>query len=290
MSAQPAAAPQAPQTGSAEVVDEVAEATPKDAGERNGRPDDKYKKEIDAILDAHEAKMARLAKAKGDSVRAQPQPEPEGLRPGESWDEIYKSQPPEVQRAMAEMRRAMTQKSQELAKERRVLETQRKALSDSGLLGQLAKESGAMPEEFDPLNPEHILLAIEAKVANRLKEVLEPLHKQSQQQDAVARFEAFKSEHPDLVSDPAIKNGVAELLKADQNISLVNAYWVVKGRVLAAKEAKMVEREAIRKRAAEHAVGLLEKGSNPGKPVVTKAQSKGLSGWEIYQRLKAAKK
>lgn len=242
-----------------------------------------HKEKINSLLDAYEKKQAELAKQKA----AQPEPEPEGLRDGESWDSVYASQPPEVQRAMAEMRKMMTKKTQELALERKRLEAQHRAFAESGLIDQLAKDAAAGPQDFDPFNPEHVKAAIEAKVAARLKEVLEPISHQHQRNEQVAKYEGFKSEHPDLMDNPDIKAGVIAALKSDKNLGLEAAYWMVKGKMLSAKEQALKERKVVEQRAAKRAALITDKGTKPGTPVVDSKDFKGMSAADIYEALKS---
>lgn len=265
--------------------DEVAAATPDGAGNRNPQTSDKYKAEVNNLLDAYERKQARLAEERAK----QAPPEEQGLLEGESWDSIYSKQPPEVQRAMAEMRKMMTKKTQELSAERKKLEAQNKAFLDSGLLDQLRRDSEAGPQEFDPFNPDHVAAAIEAKVAKRLREVLEPLSQQHQMAEQVTRYESFKAEHPDLLTDPEIKSGVATMLKADKNISLEAAYWAVKGKTLSAKQKVQDDRRDLERRAAKRAALVADKGVKPGTPVINSPELKNMSAIDIYNTLKAAR-
>jgi len=267
------------------VRDEVAAATPDNAGHRNPQSGDKYKAEVNNLLDAYEKKQARIAAEKAK----QPKQEEQGLLEGESWDSIYSSQPPEVQRAMAEMRKAFTKKTQELSQERKRLEAQNNALTKSGLIEQLAAEADRAPADFDPFNPEHVAAAIEAKVAKRLKEVLEPLSQQHEHTERVAKYESFKSEHPDLLTDPAVKAGVSAALKADQNISLEAAYWQVKGKLLYAEKQVAQERKDLERRAARRAAGVVDRGVKPGTPVINSPDLRSMSAVDIYNTLKAAR-
>jgi hypothetical protein len=264
--------------------DLVAEATPENAGRRNPETTNKHKAEVNALLDAYEKKQAQRAR----EAASKPEPEPEGMREGESWDSVYASQPPEVQRAMAEMRKAMTRKTQDLSRERKALEAQQQALANSGLLDSLAKQAGQMPQDFDPFNPEHIQAAIDAKVAQRLKEVLEPINTQHKQREAVTRYESFKADHPDLVSDPGVKSGVFAALQADKSLSLEAAYWMVKGKKLDTQTKEQAAKEEIRKRALKQAAVIGGTGGKPGRQVV-EPDLKGRSAWDIYQTLKNAR-
>lgn len=270
-----------------EAKDEVAAATPPDAGRRNPRTE-KYKQEVNDLLTAYEQKQARLAAERREAAERAPKPEPEGLREGESWDDIYSKQTPEAQRAMAEMRKAFTRKTQELAAERRRIEAQNRALMDSGIVDQLAAEAGKVPDDFDPFNPEHLQQVIESKVAARLKQVLEPLHKQHQQHESRARYENFKAEHPDLVNDSAIKQGVYAALQKDPTLKLEAAYWMVKGKALAAKQREDADRAEVRRRAHQRAAQVTSRGSRPGKQVLTAEMTDG-NAWDIYNRLLKAR-
>jgi len=268
-------------------VDEVAAATPPDAGRRNPKTD-KYKQEVNDLLTAYETKQARLATERREAAARVPKPEPEGLLEGESWDGIYAKQVPEVQRAMGELRRTFTQKTQELAAERRKVEAQNKALMESGIVDQLAADAGKVPDDFDPFNPEHLQQVIEAKVASRLKQVLEPLHKQNQQHEARAKYENFKEQHPDLVNDDAIKSGVYAALQSDPSLKLESAYWMVKGKALAQQQRENKDRADVRRRAHQRAAQVTGRGTRPGKQVLT-AEMRDGNAWQIYNRLLKAR-
>lgn len=281
----PAADTAAPQAPEAAVIDEVAAATPDNAGNRSPKGN-KHKDEVTALLDAYEAKQARLSQER----KAAPAPEapPEGLRDGESWDSVYAAQPPEAQRAMAELRKTFTQKTQELSRERKKVEAQNKALMDSGLMDSLDESAAGAPQDFDPFNPAHIQSLIEAKVAARLKEVLEPMHKTHQKQEAVNKYSAFREANPDIISDPAIKTGVYKALQADPSLKLESAYWMVKGKALQAKQQLDADRAVVRDRARLRAAKLTDHGRRPGQQMLS-PDLKDQSAWEIYETLKASR-
>ncbi len=268
----------------APAPDEVAAVMPENAGNRNPQGD-KYKQEVASLLDAYEAKQARVSAEREAERQAKP-PEPEGLREGESWDAIYKDQSPEVQRAMAEVRKMVTRKTQEVAAEKRKLEAQNKALLESGLINELSQQAGQMPEDFDPFNPDHLSQVIEAKVAARLKQVLEPLHQQHQQHEASARYQTFREQHPDLVENPEIKTGVYKALQADPTLKLEAAYWMVKGKTYDQQKRADEEQRAVRRRAAQRAAQVPAAGRRPGNQVLDH-DLKDLPAWAIYERLKA---
>ena len=285
----PVAAPAdtAPAESTPAPVDAVAAATPENAGNRSPMPN-KYKREVENLLQAYEKKQARLADERAEAERNAPKPEPQGLLEGESWDSVYAAQPPEAQRAMAELRKAFTKKTQELAAEKRKIEAQNKAFTDSGMLDDLRAQAGKTPEDFDPFNADHIQQLIEAKVAARLQQVLEPLHQKNQQHAARAKLETFKEANPDLMGDPTIKSSVVAALRANPNLSLENAYWAVKGRIAAEEKKQQASRREVRQRAAKRAASVPSQGRRPGRQVADPAL-KDKKGWEIYEALKAGR-
>jgi hypothetical protein len=273
-------------TAAPENPDAVEAATPEDAG-RRGAEQDKYRQEVSNLLDAYEQRTAEQARAARQAKEAaKPVEEPQGLLEGESWDSIYANQPEDVQRAMSSLRASFTRKTQELANERRLLKAQNEAFRNSGIIDDLQKAVANAPEEFDPFNAEHVQAAIDARVALRLKEVLDPLQKSHQQHEAQARYETFKEQHPDLVSDDTIKQGVYKALQSDPNLKLQDAYWRVKGQMLAEKERQESERRTVRRRAAQRAAKLTGEGRRPGVEVVDD-DLRGKDAWTIYQALKS---
>jgi len=255
-------------------------AAPKDKGATlTGEP--AWKKQINDLVE-------RAEKARADKeAKAPPPPEPEGLKEGESWDSIYASQPPEVQRAMAEMRKMVTRKTQELAAEKKAIEAQRKAL----VAPEIAKalEAPAVAGEVDPFDPKSLSAHIEAEVKRRLAEVLEPVRKQSQQAEAQQRYESFMAEHPDLSADKALRTEVAALLKQNAALDLSTAYYAVKGRRSRAAEAEAAKRVALESRAAQRAALNVSTGPRVAGGRVEPSIDPKASAWEIYQTLAKAR-
>lgn len=255
-------------------------AAPKDKGATlTGEP--AWKKQINDLVER--AEKARAEK----EAKAAPPPEPEGLKEGESWDSIYASQPPEVQRAMAEMRKMVTRKTQELAAEKKAIEAQRKAL----VAPEIAKalEAPAVAGEVDPFDPKSLSAHIEAEVKRRLAEVLEPVRKQSQQAEAQQRYESFMAEHPDLSADKALRTEVAALLKQNAALDLSTAYYAVKGRRSRAAEAEAAKRVALESRAAQRAALNVSTGPRVAGGRVEPSIDPKASAWEIYQTLAKAR-
>ena len=128
------------------------------------------------------------------------------------------------------------------------------------------------------------------------KQVLEPLHKQNQQHEAqVPGTRTFKEQHPDLTATTrqASKNGVYKALQKPTRRSSSNqAYWMVKGKTLAAQQRDQQERHsaevALHRRAAHSEQPRSPVGAvRPGKQVLTAEirDRKDASAYDIYQRL-----
>jgi malate synthase len=253
-----------------------------DPGAQLEQPDHKAK--VAQLLTDFEDRQVELQQKRAAEQAALPPPAPEGLRDGESWDEIYKDQPENVQRAMASLRAMVTRKTQDLARETRAIKGQRQALVDSGVLESLTTSANAAPEDFDPFNPQHLDKLVEAKVAQRLKEVILPLHQQNEAARNRAGFETFKDSHPDLLADPDVKSGVSKALKADGTLKLQTAYWMVKGQISHAAQKKADGVRVVRDNARRQAATMPGRGRRPqGSASTTAADMQG-SAVDIYMR------
>ncbi len=243
-----------------------------------------WQKDIDAIVtraeQAREKKEQEEAKAKAAEEAA-------GLLEGESWDSVYKSQPPEVQRAMAQLRKDYTKKTQELAAQRKALDAQMKALAANPALEQ-SLAAPAPTGEVDPFDPKSLSAHIEAEVKRRLAEVLAPVREQHNRAEAQARYDTFMAQHPELTANKELRVEVAAALKADPRLTLENAYYAVKGRRAAAAESEAARRAALEQRAVKAAALNVTTGPRLNGRVVPDIDVKA-DAWTIYQQLAKAK-
>jgi len=243
-----------------------------------------WQKDIDAIVtraeQAREKKEQEAAKAKAAEEAA-------GLLEGESWDSVYKGQPPEVQRAMAQLRKDYTKKTQELAAQRKALDAQMKALAANPALEQ-ALATPAPSGEVDPFDPKSLTAHIEAEVKRRLAEVLAPVREQHNRAEAQSRYDTFMAQHPDLSSNKELRVEVAAALKADPRLTLENAYYAVRGRRAATAENEAARRAALEQRAVKAAALNVTTGPRLNGRVVPDIDPKA-DAWTIYQQLAKAK-
>jgi hypothetical protein len=147
-----------------------------------------------------------------------------------SWDQEVAKLPAELQTLAKGLQGMVTRKTQQLADERKALAAERDAWRKS--IGKLATPpAGDALPEVDAWDPASIQARIEAEVSRRLAEALGPVESEYRAAQADMEFDRFTSAHPDLLDDPEIKSGVADLLKRNESIDLETAYWAVKGRM-----------------------------------------------------------
>jgi len=222
-------------------------------------------------------------------------PPPETLREGESWDSIYKSQPPEVQRAMAEMRKMTTQKTQELAAQRKQLEAQAQALQaqqmalqDNAAYKAIKQQAEADVGEFDPYDPQSFERYVQKQVATRLQEILEPMAQQQMKTQAQNKVQSFIAEHPELQSDNDFKAQVRETLLANDNLTLQDAYYIVKGRNASTAAQRQAHEQELFSKAAKQAGLKVGAGNNKGTTIPSNATD--MRAHDLYAHLLAQKK
>ena len=244
---------------------------------------DTYEDRIEGLLKAAEAER------QGKEVEA------EALREGESWNDIYKRQDPEVQRAMQSLRKDYTQKTQEVSKQRKEAKAEmdkalqlQKSLYESDAyknLQELSEESG---EEFDPFDPDSFKKYVEKAVAKRLKDVLEPMYAEQQKVSTRSKLNKFMDEHSELRTDEAFKGEVKEVLLADKNLNLEQAYWIVHGKRSRKESKKSQMADENRKRAARAAGLRIGNGRKAG--MTAPPETKGMKAAEIYDYLLSQQK
>ena len=247
-----------------------------------------------AKSDTYEDRIEGLLKA-AEAERQGKEVEAEALREGESWNDIYKRQDPEVQRAMQSLRKDYTQKTQDVSKQRKDAKAEmdkalqlQKSLYESDAyknLQELSEESG---EEFDPFDPDSFKKYVEKAVAKRLKDVLEPMYAEQQKVSTRSKLNQFMDEHSELRTDEAFKGEVKEALLADKNLNLEQAYWIVHGKRSRKESKKSQMADENRKRAARAAGLRIGNGRKAG--MTAPPETKGMKAAEIYDYLLSQQK
>lgn len=199
---------------------------------------------------------------------------PEGK--GVNYKEVLEALPDDAKTLLGNLRADYTRKTQELAQQRKELEAQMKALTESEFFDKVRERAAAPDVELDPYNTESFNERIEQEVARRLQDMFEPVRVQQETQMRQLKLQEFKMQHPDLED---YKSDIAKELQSNANLSLQDAYYIVKGRTNHNRLSEL-ERENAERKAMMRENGLkigTPKDVNPNKP------PKGMKGFELYQ-------
>jgi hypothetical protein len=199
---------------------------------------------------------------------------------GLSWEEAMRRVPSGVAKLMKGMQSDYTKKTQELAEQRRELQRERESL---------LKVKFEQPEdlgEFDPFNEASITKRIEAEVAKRMQQLLEPMQAEAELLKAEADYNSFLSANPDFKTDNVLRSEVQNLLERNPTLDLETAYWAAKGRQGKGSAAGLdkARREATRQ-AAQIATAPARKGVVPSRP--TERQARAMSNEDILAAAQA---
>ena len=204
---------------------------------------------------------------------------------GLDYNKITSERPDDAQKLLANMRSDYTRKTQELARERKALEAQQAALVNSEFAKNI-KEKAEAEVAFDPFDDASVQAKIEQEVARRMQEMLNPLQKQYELQQNQMELDKFKSANPDLMT---YKKDVAKLLLQNENLSLQQAYFIVKGQKQNEKSRQLEEELSSYKSQAKE-YGLMIGGtSRPSKAPSVPQAVKDQGAYAVYQWLAANK-
>lgn len=204
----------------------------------------------------------------------------EGGHKGINYNKVISDLPDDARALLSNIRADYTRKTQELAEQRRQLEH---------LQNSLLKGAEQLPEvgekvELDPYDTQSFEQRIQQEVAQRLQEMMQPMREEQHRLTKRAQLDKFKAENPDLMD---YKTEIAQMLKSNENISLEDAYHIVKGRALNETNKKLkAELDSRTSRMRE--VGLkLSQGTSVRD--IGKVPKHLKKGHEIYAWLKAQK-
>lgn len=152
-----------------------------------------------------------------------------------SWEEAVKRVPPNVATLMRKMQADYTKKTQELSTQRKELQQERESLLKMKV--EVPTDLG----EYDPFNEGSITKRIEAEVAKRMKELLEPMQQEAELLKAENDYSNFLSENPDFMTNTGLRSEVQSLLEANPALDLTTAYWAAKGKQAKLGKAAPVE-------------------------------------------------
>jgi hypothetical protein len=207
----------------------------------------------------------------------------EGGHKGIDFNRVIKELPDEAQKMLSNIRADYTRKTQELAAERKKLESLRESMLAESFTSQIDEVASGEQVELDPYNTQSFEARIEQEVAKRMQQMLAPVREEQEVMRKRQELQKFKDENPDLME---YKTEIAEMLKAREDISLQDAYFMVKGKHQVKENAKL--KEELEKRTNRmREVGLkMSSGNTRGTQQIPKHLKKG---HEIYAWLQANK-
>jgi len=186
-----------------------------------------------------------------------------------SWEDAIKRADPEIAALMRGMQKDYTKKRQADAEKHRDWMREREVLSNAAdRLAELQSQQADLP--YDPFDPKSVNAMIEATVAARLREVLEPMQQEYQTMQAEDSYKAFLAANPDFQTDTGLRSEVQHLLEGNPALDLETAYAAAKGKKLmkeaeAAKARKAADRKA-RREAALTGTAAARRSTQPGRP------------------------
>lgn len=211
---------------------------------------------------------------------------PEGEFKGVDYNRTINELPEDAKKILANLRSDYTRKTQEIARQQKELEAQRQALLESDAYKNIQQKAQEAPVDADPWDPNAFNTRIEQEVAKRLAEVLKPMQEEYTTQQRRAKLEKFKSENPDLET---YKSEIVEVLKTNDNLSLEQAYYLVKGKTQTEK-LRQAEQELSAYKTAARDYGLkVSVGSVNSGPLKPPASVKR-DAYSIYRWLQANQK
>ncbi len=205
---------------------------------------------------------------------------------GLNYAKVYDTLPEDAKKLVANLRADYTKKTQSIAEQRKQLEADRKALLESGFYDKVKTQAESFTGELDPFNPSSIEAKIQAEVAKRMKELIEPMRQEAELTKRQIALDNFKKENPDLAE---YKTDIAKLLLADKSLSLEKAYWIVKGQKTT-EFARKTEAELAEYKKAARDYGLKVGGANRGKATEIPDHVKSKGAVAIYEWVAAQKK
>ena len=274
-------------TPSSGTVEETVEETIDEVTDETVETDELGEDSVDADADTEsiEEQLMTIDELLGineeDYEEFQEDANHKGMKPLHEW---MKHIPEDVRKHVANIRSSYTQKTQELAEMRRQLDTERAELmrqQDMAVNNPFLKEAEKAlenQEENDLYTAEGMQAEIKRQAAQMLKEMMQPAREEIQMKQRRLQLENFKTENPELMQDE-YRMPVAEMLRARPELTLEDAFYIVKAKVETQK-AKEEREQMSRQRSSRRET--LRKTSN-GKSVTPSGTPKFRDAWEAYQ-------
>lgn len=210
----------------------------------------------------------------------------EGGHTGIDYNQVIADLPEDAKKILANLRSDYTRKTQEIAAQRKSLQTersaweaQRKAMVENRDFHDNLERTVSQDVEFNPYDEATYKAHIEQQVAKRMQEMMRPIQEEHALQTRRGQLAQFKDSHPDLTE---YKVPIYKALRANQHMSLEQAYWMVKGQHMSA-ESDRSQTELARYRKAAQDAGLKVGGTSRARAGGVPDSVKKKGSWAIAQ-------
>jgi len=185
-----------------------------------------------------------------------------GMKPLSSW---INNVPEDVRKHLANIRADYTRKTQELAAMRREVEAaqnQMRLQNENFVNGALAQKVANVDTtaEYDLFDPEGMKAEIQRQASLMLAEMLKPAQEEIQIQQRKVQLEQFKLANPEM-TDPEYRKPMIELLKSRPELSMEDAFYIIKAKVGSSKLQQERDEIAARKQRQRETVMKSSSGS-----------------------------
>lgn len=167
----------------------------------------------------------------------------DGGHKGIDYNRVIGALPDDAKNLLSNIRADYTRKTQDLANQRKELEALQASLIKGAEASKIDEVANSETVELDPYDTQSFETRIQQEVAKRLQEMMQPMRDEQVRMTRRAQLDKFKADNPDLMD---YKEDVAKLLQSNANISLEDAYNIVKGRTLTEKNRQLEKELAAR--------------------------------------------
>jgi hypothetical protein len=206
-----------------------------------------------------------------------------------SYNEVLKHIPENGRKIIQNLRSLTTKRTQELAEMKRQLEDERaevmrerQAMYNGDFAKQINAKASEQVDDLDLYSDEGLQKKMDIEIAKKMQELIRPLQDELHAKQRDMELNKFKADHPDLTSDE-IKPKVVELLMQRAELSLEDAYYIVKAKVDGEKLSQIKAQENSKKQSQRDAFNKTSSGAK----VDSVKPGKKLSAWDHYQLLKS---
>jgi len=201
------------------------------------------------------------------------------------YNEVLRHLPEDGRKLIANLRASYTQKTQEMAAMRKELQAEKKALleqsqtfTDSDFAKNI-KEQAALPDvDVDPWSDDGMAAKIKQEATRMMAEMMKPLQQEMKLKERKSQLTTFKSDHPDLM-EPSIKQEVAKMLMERQELSLEDAYYIVKAKMSQSQLLELKRAEKEKKDTARSTLNLTKTGAQVNAQGIPQFRN----AWEAFQ-------